>query len=104
MNIWIVMVLGGLATFGIRYSFIYLFGRFEIPARVKEALRFVPPAVLAAIVFPEVLIRSDQLLISISNERLLAGIAAALVAWFTKNIILTLLAGMSALLILQYLL
>jgi branched-subunit amino acid transport protein len=101
MNIWIALILGGLITFGMRFSFIYLFGRIEIPETIRRALHYVPPAVLSAIVFPELLINSDRLNISFDNTRLLAGIIAIAVAWFTKNTLLTILAGMIALLLLQ---
>jgi branched-subunit amino acid transport protein len=49
------------------------------------------------------LIRSGSLDFSFANTRLLAGIVAIIVAWFTKNTLLTILAGMIALLILQLL-
>ena len=47
MNIWLVMLLGGLITFAIRFSLIYLFGRLHIPETVRQALRlrYLPPAV-----------------------------------------------------------
>ncbi|MBN1452092.1 MAG: AzlD domain-containing protein [Anaerolineales bacterium] len=102
MNIWLVLLLGGLLTFGMRYSFIYLLGRFELPETLRRALRFVPPAVLSAIVIPELVIRSGQVDISLTNYRLLAGIVAILVAWKTKNTLLTILAGMVALLVLEF--
>lgn len=102
MNIWLVFLLGGLLTFGMRYSFIYLLGRFEIPETLRRALRFVPPAVLTAIVVPELFVRSGQIDVSLTNFRMLAGAAAVLVAWKTKNTLLTILAGMLALLILEF--
>lgn len=102
MNIWLVFLLGGLITFGMRLSFIYLFGRFEIPQMLHRALRFVPPAVLSAIIFPSVLMPNNQLDIGFGNHRLLAGLVAVLVALWTKNTLLTILAGMVALLILQF--
>jgi branched-subunit amino acid transport protein len=101
MNIWLIFLLGGLLTFGMRFSFIYLFGRYEIPETLRRALRFVPPAVLSAIVLPELLIQSNQFDFSLTNFRLLAGTVAVLVAWKTRNTLLTILAGMAALLILQ---
>jgi branched-subunit amino acid transport protein len=101
MNIWLVMLLGGALTFGMRLSFIYLFGRFEIPALIKRALRFVPPAVLSAIIAPALFMPNNKLDLSLDNHRLLAGVFAILVAWRTKNTVLTFLAGMAALLILQ---
>lgn len=103
MNIWLVMLVGGLITFGMRFSLIFLFGKFEIPETMRRALHYVPPAVLSAIIFPELLYRSDQLYISLDNTRLLAGMVAILVAWYSKNTLLTILAGMIALLVLQLL-
>ena len=103
MNIWLVMLIGGLITFGMRFSLIYLFGRFEIPQTMRHALHYVPPAVLSAIIFPELLFRNNVFDPSLGNTRLIAGVIAILVAWFSKNTLVTILAGMAALLILQLL-
>ena len=89
-------------TFGMRYSFIYLLGRFELPETLRRALRFVPPAVLTAIVIPELVVRSGQIDVSLTNFRLLAGVVAILVAWKTRNTLLTILAGMAALLVFEF--
>lgn len=104
MNIWLVMLIGGLLTFAIRFSFIYLFGKFHIPETMRRALHYVPPAVLSAIVFPELLLPNGTLNFSLSNYRLLAGLIAMLVAWWTKNILVTILVGMIALFVLRFLL
>jgi len=102
MNIWLVMILGGLITFAIRFVLIYLFGRFEVPETMRKALHYVPPAVLSAIIFPELFFREGVLSLSLDNYRLLAGLVAILVAWFSKNILITILAGMAALFLLQF--
>jgi branched-subunit amino acid transport protein len=102
MNIWIAMVLGGLITFAMRFSFIYLFGRFEIPGTVRRALHYVPPAVLSAIVFPDLLFHEGSLDVALGNTRLLAGMIAVIVAWYSKNTLLTILVGMLALILLQF--
>ncbi len=70
---------------------------------MRKALHYVPPAVLSAIIFPELLYPSGSLDFSLDNTRLLAGIIAILAAWHTKNILITILAGMAVLLILQLL-
>ena len=101
MNIWLVMFFGGLITFGMRFSFIYLFGKFEVPEMMRRALHYVPPAVLSAIIFPEVFLPNQQLDLSLGNHRLLAGLMAVVVAYFTKNTLITILAGMIALVLLQ---
>lgn len=101
MNIWLVMLLGGLLTYGMRLSFIYLLGRFEVPDLVRRALRFVPPAVLSAIIAPELLMPDNRLDLGLDNHRLVAGLVAILVAWRTKSMLLTILAGFATLLLLQ---
>lgn len=100
MNLWLTMIAIGFATFAIRLSFIYLFGKVEMPDLVKKALRYVPPAVLSAIVFPELLLPGGQFDLSFGNGRLIAGILAAVVAWRTKNVVLTIVTGMAVLYIL----
>ena len=102
MNIWLVMLLGGLITFGMRFSLIYLFGRFEVPITMRSALHYVPPAVLSAFIFPELFLRNGLLDISFGNIRLLAGLAAVLIAWYSKNTLITIIAGMVALFLLQF--
>ena len=101
MNIWPVMLLGGLITFLIRFSFIYLFGRFELPETIRKALHYVPPAVLSAIVFPELFLPNGALNLSLDNTRLLAGLVAILVAWLSRNTLITIVAGMLALFLLK---
>ena len=69
------------------------FGLWEIPSWVKEFLRFVPPAVLSALIVPELFMQSGKVFISLGNIRLLAGIAAIFTALLTKNTLLTILTG-----------
>jgi branched-subunit amino acid transport protein len=80
-----------------------LFGKFHIPETVRRALHYVPPAVLSAITFPELFLQNGKLDISFGNTRLLAGLIAILVAWFSKNTLLTIITGMIALFVLQFL-
>jgi len=95
MNLWIIIIIIGLLTLAIRLSFIVLFGVVEVPPLLSRALRFVPAAVLSAIILPELLLRDGQLAIGLGNDRLLAGAVAIGVAWGTKNVLLTIAAGMA---------
>jgi len=102
MILWLTILLAGLATFATRLSFIQLYGRRTFPEWLARSLRFVPPAVLTAIIIPELLVHDGGLDLSFGNFRLLAGIIAALVAWRTKNVMLTVLVGMAVLWALQF--
>jgi len=101
MNIWIIMLIAGLLTFTTRLSFIFLLDRIKVPDWFRRGLRFVPVAVLSAIIVPELTSPNGTLLISWHNPQLLAGLVAILVAWRTKNVLLTIAAGMAALIVFQ---
>jgi branched-subunit amino acid transport protein len=101
MNIWIVMIALGLLTFAIRFSFIALLERIKLPVTFQRALRFVPIAVLSAIIAPELGYSNNMLAISPTNPRLIAGVIATAVAFWTKNVFWTLLAGMAVFWILR---
>ncbi len=100
-GVWLAILIIGACTFAIRLSFILLLGNRKIPPLAERSLRLVPPAVLSAIIFPEVLRPGGSLGLTLGNPRLIAGLLAALVAWRTKNIFLTIGVGMATLLILQ---
>jgi branched-subunit amino acid transport protein len=101
MTLWLTIIAMGVVTYALRLSLIALLGRFEVPPLVSRGLRFVPPAVLSAIFVPELLQPGGKLNLSLGNARLLAGLLAMLVAWRTRNVLLTVGVGMLALWILQ---
>lgn len=98
MNIWLVVAGVALGTYVLRVSFVTLFGRLEeVPPRVRRSLALVPPAVLAALVTPELLLVDGSFSVSLDNPRLLAGVVGAAVAWYTEDILVTVVVGMGAL-------
>lgn len=99
--LWLSIIIIGLLTLGIRLSFMLFMGKTRIVPMVQQALRFVPVAVLSALIAPALFLPGDVLNLSLGNIRLIAGIVAILVAWRTKNVLLTILIGMACLLILQ---
>ena len=102
-SIWLLFLAIGLGTFLLRFVFIYLFGKIEMPDWLRRALRFVPAAALAALVFPALTHPAGQLDLSMQNFRLLAGLGGAIIAWRTRNVLLTILIGMILLWILEML-
>jgi len=93
-----------LVTFGVRYPVLALVGKLKLPEVVLRALRFVPPAVLSAIIVPAVFYPDgEQLMWGLDNPRLIAAVIAILVAWRLKNLLLTIVVGMVALWVLQVL-
>jgi len=94
MSLWLIILGMVFVTYGVRLSAIALLGEASLPQSVNRALRFVPPAALSAIIFPMLFMPDGSLDVSTGNARLLAGIAAALVAWRSKSSLLAIAAGM----------
>lgn len=98
VGLWLLVAAMAAGTFALRVSFIELFTHLDtVPVGIETSLRFVPPAVMAALVAPAVLLGDGGLAISLANDRLLAGILGAAVAWRTGSVVGTIVAGMAAL-------
>lgn len=103
MTEFAAIVIIGLGTYLTRLSFIAAVGDREMPEWTLVPLRYIAPAVLAAIVAPAVLIIDDGsiALAPAVNPRFLAAVVAALVAWRFRNVIAVIVSGMGTLWILD---
>ena len=91
-----LLVMGmALVTFLIRYPMLAIIGRVELPPVLIRALRFVPVAVLTGITIPAMLLPQGSFDLNLSNAYLYAGIIAGVIAWRTKNLLLTIVLGMA---------
>ena len=102
--IWLLMIATGIFTFGTRFiMFSGVVGK-QLPAWLYEAFKFVPIAVLTAIIVPTVLIDPASQSVTISdNPRLIAALIAIAMALITRQVIITIAAGLATLWILQWL-
>ena len=100
-TLWLTILGAGLCTWLLRLSFIELWQWMSVPPLLDRALRYVPPAVLAALVVPALVRSGGAIDLSPDNLRLMAGIVAAVVAWFSRNVLLTLAVGMGVLWLLE---
>jgi len=94
-------LIGGmiLVTMLVRYPVLALSGRLRLSDRLLQALNYVPPAVLTAIIVPMVLVEDGALWLSWENARLVGAIAAIGVGFWRKNLLLTIVVGMAAFLL-----
>jgi len=92
-----IIVAMGAITYAIRVAPILLLREAAIPETLRRALRFVPPAVLAALITPDLLLPDGTAHLTLLSPRLLAGALAALIAWRARATFLAIGAGMLAL-------
>ena len=97
LEIWVVILGGMVVTYFTRLLFTVLVPPTRLSPTFSRGLIYIPPAILAAIVLPELILMEGQIVISHGNPQLLAGALAALVAWRLKNTWLTIASGMLAL-------
>ena len=99
-RIWVAIILSGIGTYAMRASFLVFAHRLaDVPPSVQRLLRQIPPAALAAIVVPALLRPEGSL--DLWQPRFLAGVVAALVAWKTRNIALTLGVGIGLVMLIE---
>lgn len=94
IEIWAVIILLTVATVIDRSAFWVVGHHINLPRRVQEALRYAPSCALAAIVAPDFFINDDQLVTSLHNPKLIAGIAAGVFYLWKKDMLMTIIFGM----------
>ncbi len=95
---WGVVIGLALGTFLIRYSFIGLFANRDIPPWLEHALKFMVPAIFAAIVFSGIAMSGGRIAGLEQWPRYAAGLIALFVAVKKQgNMVWTVISGMLAL-------
>lgn len=102
-QIWFIIAAMGVGTFAIRYSFLGLIGRRQLPDWVLRHLRYTPAAILPGLVAPLVL-WPDATGGEPDPARLAAALATAVVAFMFKGPVRAISAGALTLYGVQYLL
>ena len=100
LKLWAVILIVGALNYLSRLSFIAFFARRSMPPLLARALRYVPAAMLTALVLPMVVDVTPQGLDPHGPKVVAAGIATV-IAWFKLGTLWTLGVGMIALWLLQ---
>lgn len=101
LKFWVVIFAVGALNYLARLSFIALFARRTMPPLLARALRYVPAAMLTALILPMV-VDWKGAATDFTTPRVYAALIAAGVAYFTRSTLATLGLGMGALWLLQY--
>ncbi|MBV8464597.1 MAG: AzlD domain-containing protein [Burkholderiales bacterium] len=98
MNLHELAVIGGMmfVTFGVRYVLFALGEKVSFPPLVRDALRYVPIAVLTAIVVPMVLLPDGRhWSIDWHNAWLIGAATSGLIAWLRGPLLAAILVSMA---------
>lgn len=96
LAVWVVIAAIGLGTFLLRFSFLALIGRRELPERVLRVLRYTPVAVIPGLMAP-------QIFAPVTDSgapdpvRLAAATATVVVGVWSRNVIAAMATGVAVL-------
>lgn len=91
---WVLTLVGMvIVTYGIRLSFLVFGHRMAFPAWLERALRYVPAAVLTALIVPMALAPQGGVDVSLHNAYLPGTIASIGVALWTRQTLAAILGG-----------
>jgi branched-subunit amino acid transport protein len=94
-EIWAIIAVLALATAATRSSFWLIGHHITIPKRVQDMLRYAPACALAAIVAPDLVLSDGQLMLDLSNLKLVSGIVAIIFYLLRRNMLQTIVFGMA---------
>lgn len=103
LDIWLTIILLGIGTFLLRFSFIGLIGDRELPEWLIRHLRYVPVAVLPGLIAPLIVwpAATDY---QTDPARLAAAAVTILIGAVFRSVIGAIMGGMATLYLVQYLL
>ena len=92
--IWLIIVGMASLVFISRYIFLEPKLPLTLSKNTQQFLNYSAPAVLTAILAPIVLVRENTLNITLDNNYLIGAVIACMLAYFTRNTLLTALVSM----------
>lgn len=97
VEVWVIILGGGAITYGLRMVFLAIVPASRLPEQIRQALRFVPPAVLAGIAIPQLVVKEAGPTLNPADPQQLAGAAAILIGVLLRNPWVTIAGGLLAL-------
>lgn len=95
---WLLVISVGISTFTIRISFIEMHSLFEkVLENSRDIFALLPPSILAALSIPKIIYSGYSGEIKLDIMQISAGMIAAIIAYYTRSIIATLVSGMISL-------
>lgn len=97
-----VIVGAAVVTYLSRMLPLVLLSRCKVPPIVERWLGFIPIAVLSSLLAPLLLMPQGHLDLTANNHYLLAALPTMVVAWVSQNLLITLVAGIIVMAVIQF--
>ena len=94
MSVWISIVIAGLVNYLSRLVSVLVINPKKMSERTKKILNYVPSAVFPAIIFPAVFLNQENQLVQFNDPKVIAILISFIIGIITKNLTITILAGL----------
>ncbi|QUH25852.1 AzlD domain-containing protein [Serpentinicella alkaliphila] len=99
----LIIILGaGFVTYCTRFPLILATSKGEINPGLKKFMSFIAPAVLTSLIIPAIFIREGNIDISLTNNYIIASVITVITAYFSKNMLLSVIVGICTVAILMF--
>ncbi|MFW6022543.1 MAG: AzlD domain-containing protein [Bacillota bacterium] len=103
MRTEILILITGMAlvTYIPRVLPLLILSKLDIPGVIIRWLKYIPAAILAALLAPNLFMIDGEIAVNLKNVNLLASIPTFVVAFYKKNIFMTIIVGVLSVIILK---
>ena len=96
MNDWALIIYCGIITYLTRFSMIAILKKEMFNNRLREVLSYVPSAIFPAIIFPAIFLDDLGTFQFEDNPKILAAAIAMIIGILSRNIIATIISGLTS--------
>ena len=96
MSDWALIIYCGIITYLTRFSMIALLKKEMFNDRIREVLSYVPSAIFPAIIFPAIFLDELGVFQFEDNPKILAAAIAMIIGILSRNIIATIISGLTS--------
>jgi branched-subunit amino acid transport protein len=96
MSDWALIIYCGIITYFTRFSMIAILKKEMFNNRLREVLSYVPSAIFPAIIFPAIFLDDLGVFQFEDNPKILAAAIAMIIGILSKNIIATIISGLTS--------
>ena len=93
---WASIFIAGLITYFTRMGMVTLIDKDIFNENFRKILNYVPSVVFPSIIFPGVLLDDYGSFVTITDPKIYGALIAIIVGYFSRNVILTIISGLTS--------
>ena len=93
---WTSIFIAGLITYFTRMSMVTLIDKDIFSENFRKILNYVPSVVFPSIIFPGILLDDYGTLVAITDPKIYGALTAIIIGYFSRNVILTIISGLTS--------